>query len=162
MLEYFRRAVKGIFLFSFWAIMIGFFVFGIVMCIDTKSGSGVLVIIGGWVATFFLFAFLGSFIGIAEDIAVIRKKLESSDSGLVQANNTSHSTNISTEKQPNQVINRNNFIQSESMFWDCHKCGHTNSISSLYCENCSNRKPQAAENSLKKSEKVNISSEVPL
>ncbi len=179
MLGFFRKVAVGFFTFSFFALMILFLAVGITLFNNNEPGWGCLVLFGGWIITILVFSFTGTFLGMAEDIAEIRKKFEGNDSISVQtnnaqrgtnfgienlinqANNAQQSTNSGSEDILNQAIDSNNSTQPERMFWDCPKCGHTNSISSLYCENCSNRKPQAAENSLKKSEKVNISSEVP-
>lgn len=151
MINFFKELAKGIFGFLFFAFMVGYFVLGIIICYTDGRMFGIdfdvlgsSVIIGGWLSTIFVFSIAGSFLNLVNDVAEIRKK-------LVDGKNTGTNTSAYVEqpydeepKTYDEFIKRlsdSNSASTAKKFWDCPKCGCTNSTSNSYCEKCGTPKP---------------------
>lgn len=139
MLGFFRKAADFICEGTYFLLMVADLVVGIMVGNSTgEAGWGWLIVLGGWFVLTALYSFAGTFIGMAEDIAKIRKKLEKSSPNteppkMVLPENTESSNHVSFIRQSAGL--------SSSSPWECPNCDCLNSGNSAYCENCGNRKP---------------------
>lgn len=135
-----------------------------IMLGSTVSGNGFWITLGCIVATLIIFSFYGMIVEISSNIKKSRKLLEEmSRNNGAQTNNVQPATNVSNVQQPvntasvqptvnvasvQQPVTVTNVQQpvkvansTPSEPWVCPKCGHTNSGSYKYCEDCDARKP---------------------
>lgn len=146
-----------------WIGVVACFILSIVFS-TLVHGWEFLVMLGGWVATLIIFSSFGMVIEMADNIRKSREFLETmSRNNGAQTNNVQPATNVANVQQPvntasvqptvnvasvqqpakvtnvQQPVNVANNTPSEP--WVCPKCGHTNSGSYKYCEDCDARKP---------------------
>lgn len=137
-----------------WIGVVACFILSIVFS-TLVHGWEFLVMLGGWVATLIIFSSFGMVIEMADNIRKSREFLET-----MSRNNVTHSTNVqqpvftnniqqpinvASVQQPAKVTNVQQPVKvansTPSEPWVCPKCGHTNSGSYKYCEDCDARKP---------------------
>lgn len=124
MLGFFRGAAKAFLILFFWIFIIAFFVIGIFVSVTVNSFVGIGIMLGGGIVTILMFSLCGTFLAMAEDISIIRKKL------------------VSNEELVRQKIAEQEFDEQETDdttddgMWHCNVCNCYNEKSSLFCVYC--------------------------
>ncbi len=130
MLDFFKKTAKVYLNVFFWLFMIADVVAGIALGQSVHIVLGIFGTIILWLATVFIFSIVGSFIALVDDVSAIRRKV---DGGAL-----SQEQSVPTARVQTGNTNTNENI---SRFWDCPKCGHSNTSFNTFCDNCGTRKP---------------------
>ncbi len=135
-----------------WIGVVACFILSIVFG-TTVKGWEFLVMLSGWVATLIIFSAFGMIVEMADNTGKSRKLLEEI---LMSKNNVSQTNSVPVSTPANSAqpsydlssiaadikANVKPTVKNISYEpWACPKCGHSNSGSYKFCENCDARRP---------------------